>query len=445
MAIEVVMPRLGWTMETGTVVEWLKTTGEPVEAGEMLLAVESDKAITEVEALDSGIVFVPPDAPVGVEVPVGATLGFILAPGEIQPETSLLHSRTLHQASEPERGTPTGLETTDAHHTQTSSSAAVSPRARRIAADLGVDLNKVVGTGRGNRIREADVRAAASASSSNGVKRRVSPIVQRIAAESGLDLADVPSTRPSGRVVRADLFAASSGEGSNVAPMTVFRRATSERMAASARTAAPVTLTTEVDATELVLLRERIKDDDVNGSELVPSFNDLLIRLTALTLRLHPYMNATIEADAIVVHDNINIGLAVDTERGLLVPVVSEADHLSVFEIARQSRELIDSTRSGTIGREQLAGGTFTLTNLGMYGIEAFTPIINLPECAVLGVGRILAKPVVVDEHSEAIQIRKMMTLSLTFDHRVVDGAPAARFLQHLSATIERPYRWLLS
>ncbi|CAN5734259.1 dihydrolipoamide acetyltransferase [soil metagenome] len=445
MAIEVVMPRLGWTMETGTVVEWLKTTGESVEAGDMLLAVESDKAITEVEALDSGIVYVPPNAPIGIEVPVGATLGFILAPGEAQPESGLLFSTTTHQASEPERSMPTGQWPANSQHTEASTLVAVSPRARRIAADLGVDLNLVTGTGRGNRIREADVRAAAPASGSNSVKRRVSPTVERIAAEAGLDLADVPSTRPSGRVVRADLIAARSEVRPKVAPMTAFRRATSERMTASARTTAPVTLTTEVDATELVLLREWLKDDNANGTELDPAYSDLLIRLTAQALKRHLYMNATIDEHAIVVHDNINIGIAVDTDRGLLVPVVSNADQLSVYEIARKSSELIDSTRSGTIGREQLAGGTFTLTNLGMYGIDAFTPIINLPESAVLGVGRILAKPVVVDEQSEEIKVRKMMALSLTFDHRVVDGAPAARFLQHLSATIESPYRWLLS
>jgi pyruvate dehydrogenase E2 component (dihydrolipoamide acetyltransferase) len=180
------------------------------------------------------------------------------------------------------------------------------------------------------------------------------------------------------------------------------------------------------------------------SGEALPSYNDLLIRIVARALRMHSELNASLDGDRLLVHEGVHIGLAVDTERGLMAPVVRDADRLGVFEIAGETRRLIAATREGSIGREEMAGGTFTITNLGMYDIDAFTPIINLPEAAVLGVGRIVAKPVVVDEATEQIAVRKMLSLSLTFDHRIVDGAPAARFLQQIKRMVEGPVRWMM-
>ncbi len=214
-------------------------------------------------------------------------------------------------------------------------------------------------------------------------------------------------------------------------------------MARSAHTAAPVTLTTDVDATELVAVRTHIKEG-LAGSDLrVPTYNDLLTRLVALTLLRQPWMNCSLEDDAIVQHEGVHMGLAVDTERGLFVPVLRDAHLKSIQRIATEAARLVDATRSGRAGAEDLRGGTFTISNLGMYEIDAFTPIINLPECAILGVGRIVARPIVVDEETEEIAVRKMMALSLTFDHRVVDGVPAARFLRQIKRWIEQPYAWL--
>jgi pyruvate dehydrogenase E2 component (dihydrolipoamide acetyltransferase) len=215
-------------------------------------------------------------------------------------------------------------------------------------------------------------------------------------------------------------------------------------MAESARTVAPVTLTTEADATELVRVRESLRAELAASGEALPSYNDLLIRIVARALRMHSELNASLDGDRLLVHEGVHIGLAVDTERGLMAPVVRDADRLGVFEIAGETRRLIAATREGSIGREEMAGGTFTITNLGMYDIDAFTPIINLPEAAVLGVGRIVAKPVVVDEATEQIAVRKMLSLSLTFDHRIVDGAPAARFLQQIKRMVEGPVRWMM-
>jgi pyruvate dehydrogenase E2 component (dihydrolipoamide acetyltransferase) len=219
------------------------------------------------------------------------------------------------------------------------------------------------------------------------------------------------------------------------------RRIIAERMAASAHTTAPLTLTTEADATELVRLRQQLKED---GREPVPSYNDLLAKLVAQALMEHPMVNARFEGDAIVQAATANIGIAVDTDRGLLVPVLRDVQTKSVRQIARESASLIEKARSGRISPDDLHGGTFTITNLGMYEIDAFTPIINLPECAILGVGRIAAKQVVVDPEAERVAIRHMVFLSLTFDHRLVDGAPAARFLQRVKQYVERPSLWLV-
>jgi pyruvate dehydrogenase E2 component (dihydrolipoamide acetyltransferase) len=215
------------------------------------------------------------------------------------------------------------------------------------------------------------------------------------------------------------------------------------RLAASAHTVAAVTLTTEADASRLVRLREEIVADRDGTPEGIPAYSDLFIRLVAVALTEHPALNASLDGETIVQHPSAHIGLAVDTERGLLVPVVRDADRKSLQQIAAETARLIAASRDGTVGPDDLRGGTFTITNLGMYEIDAFTPIINLPECAILGVGRLVARPVVVDVATEAIAVRTVVALSLTFDHRLVDGAPAARFLQRIKHLIERPTLWL--
>ena len=231
-------------------------------------------------------------------------------------------------------------------------------------------------------------------------------------------------------------------------PITTVRRTIADRMATSAHTVAPVTLTTEADATELVRLRRQLKDDTVGAglasAQPVPSYNDLLAKLTAQALLEHPMVNARFDGDTIIQSMTANIGVAVDTDRGLLVPVLRDVQTKSLRQIAREAAALIEKARTGRISADELQGGTFTITNLGMYEIDAFTPIINLPECAILGVGRIVPKQVVVDAEAERVAIRQMMFLSLTFDHRLVDGAPAARFLQRVKQFVEKPYLWLV-
>ena len=468
MPHDIVMPRLGWTMEVGRVVEWLKDDGEPVEAGDLILAIESDKAVSEVEALDSGVLRIPPDPQIGVELPVGAVLGFIVEPGEPDPfatiEGAVPPTNTEESMTAPP-SVPVGEPLTSpgaqngAGHVLSSAAASsssgatdheptVSPRARRIATELGIDWRKLTGSGSSGRIREADIRAAAAAAIPSMVATRATPEVRRLAAEVGVALAAISASGPGGRVTRADVLAAARsaapavGDGAGE-QMTPLRRVIFERMTEAARTVAPVTVTTDADATELVRLRELLKEEAADADGSVPAYTDLIARLVALALREHPALNASATGDRIVQYDQVHIGIAVETERGLLVPVVRDADQKSAHAIARESARLIEAARSGHAGGDDLRGSTFTITNLGMHDIDAFTPIINLPECAVLGLGRIAPRPMVLND-GETVAVRRMMALSLTFDHRVVDGAPAARFLQSVKRKIERPYTWLM-
>jgi len=445
LASEVVMPRLGWTMEVGRVVEWLKQDGEPVEAGDFILAIESDKAVSEIEALDSGILRIPADPQIGIELPVGTTLGFIIQAGETDPFAGAPTAVQTPKPVDTQAAEPNAPVAATASSNGQSGEAAISPRARRIADELGIDWSALAGSGSSGRIRERDIRAAAASRPAPSQTRAI-PSVRRLAEASGVDLTTIPAGGPSGRITRSDVLAASSpsmatGVGE---PITAIRRVIIQRMSESARTVAPVTLTTDADASELVRIRALLKDEMNGDSDPVPSFNDLIARLVALSLIEHPALNATLSGDQIIQHEAIHLGMAVDTDRGLLVPVVRDADRKSAHQIARESAQLIQQTRSGSVSTDALRGGTFTISNLGMFDIDAFTPIINLPECAILGLGRIQARPVVIDENTDEIAARKMMALSLTFDHRVVDGAPAARFLQSVKRKIERPYTWLM-
>ena len=218
-------------------------------------------------------------------------------------------------------------------------------------------------------------------------------------------------------------------------PLKGVRKIVSEGMAISVHTTARVTLFREVKVAEFVKLRERFKGRGTNVS-----YNDILVRICAIALREHPEANARLGEGEIQQLDRVNIGLAVDTHRGLLVPVIHNADRLSLTRISAESARLVDAARTGHSVPDDLSGGTFTITNLGTYGIDAFSPIINLPQCAILGIGRIIEKPAVFDSQ---VVPRRMMALSLTFDHRVVDGGPAARFLNTIRQYVEQPYQWL--
>jgi pyruvate dehydrogenase E2 component (dihydrolipoamide acetyltransferase) len=381
MAFPITVPRLGWNMEQGVFAGWLKADGATVHAGEGLFTLESEKATEDIEGFDDGVLHIPGDGPrKGDLVAVGAVIGFLLQPGEPIPvaskpsvasqprETKVARTISLASAA----NVPTRDRTAQ---------PASSPRARRAAANLGIDWKDATGTGRTGRIRERDVLALAT-------------------------------------------------------PVRKARRVIAERMLTSHRSTAPVTLTTTIDATNLVHLRDRWKAAGESSGGLIPAYTDLVVKLSAIALEKHPLLNSRWENNDVVSLEGIHVGIAVDTDVGLMVPVVRDVARLSLRELTIRSRDLIDRARQGKLSASELQGGTFTVTSLGAFGIDAFTPIINYPQCAILGVGRIRRCPVVLDDQ---IVIRDQVTLSLTFDHRVSDGAPAARFLQTLGALIENP------
>jgi pyruvate dehydrogenase E2 component (dihydrolipoamide acetyltransferase) len=418
-----------------------------------------------VESLESGILSIAPGGPsTGDTVLVGALLGYLLADGERAPfagQSDSLTTPVVQAQTQLTSQIPAGVSSASAAASRRHGPM-ISPRARRVALDLNVEWSALTGSGRSGRIVERDIRAAAMQPPAQ-TRLLITPVARRLAEEAGIDPATVEPHKPGGRIQREDVEAAitarsatpvteppeSPALSSSALPVTQgeslavtrIRRLIAQRMASSAHTAAAVTLTTEADATDLVILREQLKATFGARNLPVPAYNDLLIKLTAVALQAHPLLNATWNESEIIVHEKVHVGLAVDTPEGLLVPVVRDAGSKGVRQIATETQSLIEKAQSHHLGADDLQGGTFTITNLGMYGIDAFTPIINLPQSAILGVGRIIAKPAVVDGQ---VVPRKLMILSLTFDHRVVDGGPAARFLNTIREFIEEPTLWLV-
>jgi pyruvate dehydrogenase E2 component (dihydrolipoamide acetyltransferase) len=426
MAEEFFIPKLGQTVEEVTLVKWLVEDGAKVDRGQPLIDVETDKAVFPVEANASGYLHMGPYKE-GDTLPVLTVVALIGKPEDNYEVKS----------SEPS--------------TQPTPLLFASPRARKLAAQENVDLSQVAPTGYGGiRVAERDVAAYL------GQAQKVTPIALRMAQDIGVDLHEVSGTGPGGRIIKDDVarivnLAAPAAAAIPQAaaqplpamdvteriPLKGVRGIIADRLGASVHTTARVTLLMEVDATEFVAARERLRSVITDEWGFSPGYNDLLVKIVATALRKFPYMNARLAPDAIELLGHINIGLAVDTERGLLVPVLHDVDQKSLRQIGTESRQLVEHSRIGRLLPDDLSGGTFTITNLGMYDVDAFTPVINLPEAAILGVGRIAPK--VVPRNNE-VAVRSMMTLSLVFDHRLVDGAPAARFLQHVKQMIEEPY-----
>lgn len=450
MAFKVTMPRLGWSMEVGTLAGWLKRDGDPVQAGEALFTVEGDKALQEVEALESGILRIPPDAPLpGQQLPVGALLAYIVQPGEPAPFETIPLGEKVSEGNDQQPARPKGAthESVAAATTERQRLPSISPRARRVAGELGIEWRGLKGSGRSGRIVERDVRRAAEQQAA----LRVSPLARRLAGELGVDVAELAAQQPGKRVQRADVEAAAqqaikeaarvvAGVPGQVLALTGTRRLIAQRMAESAHSTAAVTLTTDADASQLVALREQLKATLAPRGRPVPGYTEMLVRLTGLALQEHRLLNAFWSNDEIVVPNSIHIGVAVDTDAGLLVPVLRDVPQKSLEQITQEMAALVEKARARQLAPEEMQGGTFTLTNLGMYGIDAFTPIINAPQTAILGIGRIFSRPWVRNGEVVACPV---VALSLTFDHRVVDGGPAARFLNTIREFVEQPYLWL--
>ena len=311
---------------------------------------------------------------------------------------------------------------------------------RRLARSLAVDIGQVAGSGPGGRITEDDIRRHTEKAATAPKRQAISPRARRAARELGIDWSGIQGSGANGRIRERDIQAATAGSKGNLIPHTNIRRTIAARMLAGHAQTAPVTLTTKADATNLVNIRQQFKSA-ASARDIVPTYTDLIVKLTAVALKQHPLLQAQWRDEGLFVPQKIDIAVAADTETGLLVPVVRKVDSLTLRQIAAQSQDLAGKARAGTLTAEEMRDATFTVTNLGGFGIDAFTPILNPPQCAVLGIGRIVREPAVVEEK---IVPRDMVTLSLTFDHRILDGAPAARFLATLRGCLEQPAAWLI-
>jgi len=445
MITEVILPKLGQTMEEGTIIEWLKEEGEPIKRGDLLFTVESDKAVLEVESTARGFlrkILVPAGQP----VPVLTVVGLITrqADEDISSYGEAATPAAAPQVTETKKPAAPAPEAAAPEAEKPAGRIIASPRARRVAREKRIDLSLVTGSGPGGRITEQDVLAHAA------TQPKATPVAIKTAEALGVDLASVTGTGVGGRITKADVEAAARAPQApesmpaeapavETVPLSGMRRIIAERMAASHSTTARVTLITEADATTLVQVREELRATVSEEWGFAPGYNDLLGLIVARALREFPYMNARLneEGTAIERMPYVNMGMAVDTERGLLVPVIRDADQKGLRAFGTEFRALVERARAGKSLPDDLQGGTFTITSLGLYDIDAFPPIINLPEAAILGAGRIKPQPVVRDGE---IVIRQMWVLSLVFDHRLVDGAPAARFLQRIKHLVENPF-----
>jgi pyruvate dehydrogenase E2 component (dihydrolipoamide acetyltransferase) len=420
MAIEVTMPKFGLTMQEGTIQRYFKTPGESVSAGEPLYEVETEKVLYEVEAPGSGTLAAALFAE-GDTVACGVVVAVIAENGEDPAAISGRYrdggAPRSEAAAAAQSNTSAASSTAEAPAGDAGGRRPISPVARKLAAELGVELARVNGTGPGGRITREDVERAAFAARSTSSGKSG-------ASAGGAPRPQAPAASPAGAGAGAPASAppasAATAPGGGI-PMRGMRKVIAERMTQSLRETAQLTITSEADVTAAVELRERL----VRQFDF--TFGDMLVHAVSRALLRHPRMNAHLDGNTIVIAPQVNVGVAVALEDGLIVPVVMDAGRKSLREIAPVTRELGERAKAGKLRLEEVSGGTFTITNLGTYGVDAFTPILNHGETGILGVGRIIEKPVI---YRGEIARRSMMTLSLTFDHRLIDGAPAAQFLQ---------------
>jgi pyruvate dehydrogenase E2 component (dihydrolipoamide acetyltransferase) len=392
------LPKLTLTMEEGTIGKWYKKEGDRVEKGEPLCEVETEKTVDVIEAPASGvlrkIIF-----PEGSIVPVNKIIAVIAEPDEVIPDLERLIE---------------GVE------------KAPGEKAEALPA---LEIEKPM-----EAIKEEE-------------RLKVSPVARKLAEEYGIDLKQIKGTGPEGRIVREDVLKAIEEVKVKVAvapavkvvrpiPLTGMRKVIADRLTYSARTALHVPYTVEVDVTEITRLFQEVRSEIEKKTGIRISYTDVLVKAAAEAIREHPIINSMIENDKIKILEDINIGVAVALEDGLIVPVIHNADKKSITEISATSKDLIEKARQKKLLTREASGGTFTVSNLGMFGIDFFAPIINPPESAILGVGRIVKKPVVLDDK---ITIRSIIALTLVADHRIIDGAAAARFLQTLKRILENP------
>ncbi len=445
MATKVIMPKQGLQMVEGTILRWLRHVGDSVKEGMPLLEIETDKTTMAIDAPASGILMKILRKE-GETVPIAETIAYIGNEGEddsaIEEVPETVRGKR-GEAGDGFRNTDIGgffasgcAEYADAQLTRR---VFASPRARQRAGEMGLDIGIITGSGPDNLIVERDVLQYAALFPE---KPKTTPLARRIAELEGIDLSKLEPRPKHTKIRKEDVLRAAEeketgekgvgGQSGYLIPHTSMRRTIARRMRESLSTAAQANHMVDIDCSEMMRLRETYR---AQNSKV--SFTDIIIKAAGISLRKHRVLNSVWTDEGIFVKNDINIGMAVALEKGLVVPVIRHADSVSLEQINVVTRALIDKANAGKLERQDLEGATFTVTNLGMYGIDRFIAIINQPESAILAVGRILEKPVV---SQGAIRIKPMMTLSLSYDHRIIDGAPAARFLSSLRQCLENPY-----
>ncbi|HHW04222.1 MAG TPA: 2-oxo acid dehydrogenase subunit E2 [Thermoanaerobacterales bacterium] len=412
MAIEIVMPKLGLTMTKGTVEKWLKKEGDLVQKGDSLLEISTEKLTNTVESPGDGILL-KIVAEEGAELPIGTVLGFIGEAGEHIDVAGKVNMPKMNNSLEASSGPEKQEGNEENNDSGFGKKVKISPAALNLARDLNIDYTLVVGTGPGGRITREDVKRYVEQMQTGKVEKQDNATVSDIKAPVSFE----------------------------EIPYAGLRKVIGEKMSRSWTLAAKVTAHVSADVSKLLQLRTMINEDLENEEDRI-SITEMLVKLVAKALEIKPMINVSLEGDSIKVMKDINIGVAVALENGLVVPVVRNADKKGLYQLSKEVKELVRKAREGRLSLDEMSGGTFTITNLGTYGsVDYFTPIINQPESAILGIGRIAEAPMVINGQ---IVARPMMGLSLSFDHRLIDGAPAAEFMAVLLRIIANPFRAIL-
>ena len=471
---EVIMPKLGLTMETGVIEKWHKKEGDKVETGEVLFEVMTDKVSLEVEAYNSGIMrkIIRSE---GEEVPVTEVIAYIGSADETIPETSA-GKITIPEALEAKETIPAAVSAQAPR-----GEIKISPLARNIAENKGIDISKIIGTGPGGRIVKEDVEAYMESGSTEAPDQpkpaatdgteiterlKISPLAKSLAKEMGIDYSkeSITGTGPGGRIVKEDIIAfaeklkstagaqkaaastapaapsiALSGAAAKIkssTPLKGMRKLIADRMLYSKQNIPHIILTSVMDVDALIALREKIKDKVSAVYNTKITYTDFIIKACSTVLAEQPTVNASLLNETQIVYEDVNVGVAVAIESGLTVPTIYNADKLSVFEIAKRRAELVEKAKHGKLTIEEISNATFTISNLGMFGIRIFTAIINPPQGAILMVGEVYKAPAFVGDR---IEPKQFMEISVAVDHRIIDGADGARYLQRLKEIIENP------
>ncbi|MBE3560025.1 MAG: 2-oxo acid dehydrogenase subunit E2 [Ktedonobacteraceae bacterium] len=453
------MPKMGDTMEEGKILHWLKKEGEQVKKGEPVAEIETDKVNIEIESFVSGVlrkILVPE----GASAPIGASIALVGSADEPLPAEFSGAGQTSSSAAQAVPAQPVARAAANGSGAPAAPVAAqapsqaqafvaqtpvqapaampargrifISPIARRLAEEHQIDYSHIQGTGPNGRIIKMDIEAAIAARQATSVIQPVQPVQQPKQPAPAIPAVSIPAPAP----------VPAAGEGDVEIPLTSMRRTIARRLSQSMQTAPHFYVTSVIDTGKLAALRQQINEYAAKEPEPVKiSFNDLIVKAAARALLHIPAVNVAFAEDRIIQKKQINIGVAVALDEGLIVPVVRNVDRLSILDLARETRRLAEAARAGKLKPEDFSGGTFTVSNLGMFDVESFTAIINPPESAILAVGSITPTPVV--ENGQVV-VRDRMKVTLSSDHRAIDGALAARFLQEVKRLIEEPFGLLL-